>query len=84
MNWKLRSPVLVLVLRVVHASPLSPSFFHKGIGHGSPMPEVGSPEFYYKLLVSALLVLLGGAFAGSVSSFLSYSRVFCPLISLTF
>ena len=69
MNWKLRSPALALFLRVVHASPLSPSFFHKGIGHDAPMPEFGSPEFYSKLLVSAMLVLLGGAFAGSVSSF---------------
>jgi len=33
------------------------------------MPEIGSPEFYSKLLVSAMLVLLGGAFAGSRLSF---------------
>ena len=69
MILKLRSPALIFLLHAVHASPLSRSFIRKGIGHGSPMPEIGSPEFYYKLLVSAMLVLLGGAFAGSRLSF---------------
>ena len=36
------------------------------------MPEFGSPEFYSKLLVSALLVLLGSAFAGLVSPLLAF------------
>lgn len=38
--------------------------FNNGIGHHAPRPEVGSPEFYYKIAFSGALVLLGGAFAG--------------------
>jgi metal transporter CNNM len=32
--------------------------------HASPGEEFGSPEFWAKMLVSILLVLLGGVFAG--------------------
>ena len=45
------------------------------------MPEIGSPEFYSKLLVSAILVLLGGAFAGSLSFHPSLSYLSFFLLS---
>jgi len=32
--------------------------------HSSPGEEFGSPEFWAKMLVSILLVLLGGVFSG--------------------
>ena len=66
---KLQTPTLMFLIRAAIASPLLHAYkhgdysAHKGIGHGSP-PAVGSAEFYYKIMVSALLVVLGGAFAG--------------------
>ncbi|KAK2463998.1 hypothetical protein APHAL10511_003942 [Amanita phalloides] len=59
---KLGPPTLLFLLRAASASPLLS--LRKGIGHDAPKPEVGSPEFCYKILFSAVLVLLGGAFAG--------------------
>lgn len=41
--------------------------------HASPGEELGSPEFWCKMVVSILLVLLGGIFAGYVHFF--FSRV---------
>lgn len=35
-------------------------------GHGAP---IGSPEFYEKMIISAILVVVGGIFAGCVYLF---------------
>ncbi|KAF8629020.1 hypothetical protein AX17_005876 [Amanita inopinata Kibby_2008] len=65
---KIHSPTIAFLIRAAYALPLFSSqdvkVLHKGIGHGNPTPEVGSPEFYSKLVVSMIMVLLGGAFAG--------------------
>ncbi|PFH46900.1 hypothetical protein AMATHDRAFT_77452 [Amanita thiersii Skay4041] len=64
---KLRSPTILFLIRAAHASPFfvrNTDTLGKGIGHGTPRPAIGSPEFYYKMVVSMMLVLLGGAFAG--------------------
>ncbi|KAJ2933273.1 hypothetical protein H1R20_g3804, partial [Candolleomyces eurysporus] len=52
---------LFLSIRVVLASP----FFkqHNGPPHEEP-EKPGSPEFYEKLIISAVLVVVGGIFAG--------------------
>lgn len=55
--------LLLIGLHVVRASPfvardVDPS------GIGDDGEEFGSPEFWYKLILSAVLVLLGGVFAG--------------------
>jgi len=62
------STVCALLFRVVAAAPYildeEKKKKHK-IGH--PGVEWGSPEFYYHVAVSVLLVLIGGVFAGYVS-----------------
>ncbi|KIL61199.1 hypothetical protein M378DRAFT_129961 [Amanita muscaria Koide BX008] len=57
------SPTLVFLIRAVVASPLN---FLASVYSSKSLssPEVGSPEFYYKIAFSGALVLLGGAFAG--------------------
>ncbi|KAF8959833.1 hypothetical protein BDZ97DRAFT_1836104 [Flammula alnicola] len=54
---KLRIPSLILLLRVVNASPHK----HKT---GHPGAEPWSPDFWYHVIVSIFLVLAGGIFAG--------------------
>lgn len=73
---------LLSILCRVYASPLlkgdpadpnAPHKKHAGHGnHGLP-PE--SPEFWWKILLSACLVLAGGVFAGYVSVWLAIRRV---------
>ena len=59
---KLKIPTLLLLLRVVSASPYS-ALKHKT---GRPGIERGSPEFWYHLIVGVFLVLAGGVFSGCV------------------
>lgn len=74
------APALFLSLRTgfTYASPflrralpdaLNPgvttSMLSGGGGHGAP---VGSQEFYEKMVISAILVVVGGVFAGCVST----------------
>jgi len=55
----MRSSIAFLLVRAAFASPLFAA--HK---EHRPIPERGSPEFWYRLAVSAVLVLAGGVFAG--------------------
>lgn len=66
---KLSVPTLMVLLRVVNASP----FYHATKKHntGHPGAEPGSEEFWYHLIVSAFLVLAGGVFSGFVITILS-------------
>ena len=66
---KLNVPTLMVLLRVVNASP----FYHATKKHntGHPGAEPGSEEFWYHLIVSAFLVLAGGVFSGFVITILS-------------
>ncbi|PPQ83837.1 hypothetical protein CVT25_000896 [Psilocybe cyanescens] len=57
---KLRIPTLILLLRVVSASPHHHIQRKPKIGHPQPDPE----EFWFHVTVSAFLVLTGGVFAG--------------------
>ena len=60
---KLRAPSLVVLLRAVHAStPLTKSSGKHKTGH--PGAEPWSPDFWYHVVVSIVLVLAGGIFAG--------------------
>ncbi|KAF7295132.1 hypothetical protein MIND_01051700 [Mycena indigotica] len=56
----MRTPALLLLTRVAFASPLLFTAKKKVHEH----PELWSPEFWEKIGVSAVLVLLGGVFAG--------------------
>ncbi|GLB35553.1 putative DUF21-domain-containing protein [Lyophyllum shimeji] len=59
----MRYPTALFLAKAAFATPL----FVLGVpGHGSHrhLPERGSPEFWYKLAVSAALVLAGGVFSG--------------------
>ncbi|KAF9475347.1 DUF21-domain-containing protein [Pholiota conissans] len=60
---KLRIPSLILLLRVVSASPhgFTATGKHKT---GHPGAEPWSPDFWYHVIVSVFLVLAGGIFAG--------------------
>jgi len=62
---KLRAHILILLLRVVNASP----FYHVQKKHntGHPGAEPGSEEFWYHLIVSICLVFAGGVFSGFVT-----------------
>lgn len=55
----MRYSVVLLLSRAVFASPL----FTTTKEHRQ-LPEPGSPEFWYRILISAVLVLAGGVFAG--------------------
>lgn len=60
---KLRVPSLVILLRVMYAS----SHMTKSNGKhktGHPGAEPWSPDFWYHVIVSIVLVLAGGIFAG--------------------
>ncbi|TFK38807.1 hypothetical protein BDQ12DRAFT_683387 [Crucibulum laeve] len=59
---KLRSPTLLFLLRTVAASP----FFkiHNVPANGEKGEPPGSPEFWWKMIISGVLVLAGGVFAG--------------------
>lgn len=76
----MRNYSVLLLVRAVFATPL----FTMAKGHRE-VPERGSSEFWYRLAISAALVLAGGVFAGCV--FLGTcigNDVSCsPLASLT-
>ncbi|KDR70057.1 hypothetical protein GALMADRAFT_230380 [Galerina marginata CBS 339.88] len=59
---KLRIPTIILLMRVVSASPYYNVMKKHKTGH--PGAEPGSEEFWYHLIVSMFLVLFGGVFAG--------------------
>lgn len=61
---KLRfSPLILLLLRYARASPFM--FTSVATREHAPKGEpVGSPEFWWKMAISAALVLGGGVFAG--------------------
>lgn len=54
---------LLTVLKNARAYPLVNDINLAVVGAGE---ELGSPEFWWKILISAFLVLLGGVFAGYV------------------
>jgi hypothetical protein len=56
---------LVNVLHNTHAFPLQNDLNIAAIGPGE---ELGSPEFWWKMFTSTILVLLGGVLSGCVSS----------------
>ncbi|KAG5723824.1 Protein MAM3 [Termitomyces sp. T112] len=55
--------LLVLLRGVALSSPIHAALVDGGRKH-RPVAEPGSPEFWFHLTVSAVLVLLGGVFAG--------------------
>ncbi|KAK0232540.1 hypothetical protein IW262DRAFT_1324861 [Armillaria fumosa] len=62
---KSRPILLLLFNRLVHALP----YFSQGptiqkLGKHTHGVEPGSPEFWWKIIISSILVLLGGVFAG--------------------
>ncbi|GAA5971081.1 hypothetical protein JCM11641_004136 [Rhodosporidiobolus odoratus] len=62
-------PLVSLIPRLLHAAPLlqaggSAFVDPPGIGDSDPETPPGSSAFYWKLALSAVLVLLGGVFAG--------------------
>ncbi len=62
---KSRPILLLLFNRLVHALP----YFSQGstiqkLGKHTHGVEPGSPEFWWKIITSSILVLLGGVFAG--------------------
>lgn len=62
---KYRPILLLLFNRLVHALP----YFSQGptiqkLGKHTHGVEPGSPEFWWKIIISSILVLLGGVFAG--------------------
>jgi len=61
---RLRIPTLILLLRVVGASPFITDVSTQKHKTGHPGVERGSPEFWYHLGISICLVLAGGVFAG--------------------
>ncbi|KAG7441214.1 DUF21-domain-containing protein [Guyanagaster necrorhizus] len=57
-----RSFLIFLLTRLARALPsFNDAELHM---NGPPTVERGSPEFWYKIIISAILVLLGGVFAG--------------------
>lgn len=58
----MRYPIVLLLSRLAFASPFKQIIATAKSRHN--VPEPGSPEFYYKLIISAGLVLAGGVFAG--------------------
>ncbi|KAL1737991.1 hypothetical protein HDZ31DRAFT_70528 [Schizophyllum fasciatum] len=56
----MRLPVLVFILHRALASP----FYAQMVPPGEEEAPKGSPEFWWKLAISAVLVLAGGVFAG--------------------
>jgi hypothetical protein len=81
----MRLVTLFAIICRVYASPLfkdeEPAHGkHKGHGnHGLPP---GSSEFWWKIMISSAFVLLGGLFAGWVSSSIRYTSVVNPLVVL--
>ncbi|KAJ7204112.1 hypothetical protein GGX14DRAFT_460871 [Mycena pura] len=64
----MRSPTLLALARLVLASPvLSTLRMHTTARKTHTHPELWSPEFWEKIGVSCILVLLGGVFAGCVA-----------------
>ncbi|KAK0197741.1 hypothetical protein F5146DRAFT_1108624 [Armillaria mellea] len=66
---KSRPILLLLFNRLVHALPYfslqgSPAATIQKLGKHTHGVEPGSPEFWWKIITSSILVLLGGAFAG--------------------
>ncbi len=61
-----RRSLLVLLLNGLARALPSFKFNDNGGLHtnGHPTVERGSPEFWYKIIISGALVLLGGVFAG--------------------
>lgn len=61
-----RRSLLVLLLNGLARALPSFKFNDDGGLHtnGHPTVERGSPEFWYKIIISGALVLLGGVFAG--------------------
>ncbi|RDB19520.1 Protein MAM3 [Hypsizygus marmoreus] len=57
----MRYPMVLLLARAVFASPL---FRIQAANRRHELPEVGSPEYWSKIVISAGLVLAGGVFAG--------------------
>ena len=53
------------LLNVGRAFPFANDINIAGVGPGE---ELGSPEFWWKMLISTFLVLLGGVLAGYVPS----------------
>lgn len=61
----MRSSILLLLARSAFALPFFGRNKLQAFGHDN-LPERWSPEFWYKVSISALLVLAGGVFAGYV------------------
>ncbi|KAJ7624854.1 hypothetical protein FB45DRAFT_924367 [Roridomyces roridus] len=59
----MRSPALLLLVRCALASPLL-TILNSAPKKTHTHPELWSPEFWEKIIISGLLVLLGGVFAG--------------------
>ncbi|KAI0932818.1 hypothetical protein AcV7_000187 [Taiwanofungus camphoratus] len=53
--------VFSLLIKIAHASPMDIHTFPTAVGDGE---QTGSPEFWYKVIMSVSLVLAGGVFSG--------------------
>ena len=63
------APLLLCLIQPAHAFPTVYSFLVQGVPESDgPGEQPGSPEFWYKLIVSIGLVLAGGVFAGCAIS----------------
>ncbi|KAF9444516.1 DUF21-domain-containing protein [Macrolepiota fuliginosa MF-IS2] len=60
---KFRSPTVLFLLRTVFASPFGLAST-RHVAAGTPDVSRDSPEFWWKLFISMILVLAGGVFAG--------------------
>ncbi|KAK0199503.1 hypothetical protein DFS33DRAFT_1367490 [Desarmillaria ectypa] len=61
---KARPLLLLLFNRLVHALPYFSQGSVQRLGKHVHGVEPGSPEFWWKIIISSMLVLLGGVFAG--------------------